>query len=304
MPYRISRLGLVEIRSLDLDRDLDYYLNVLGLQLTAREGKTAYLKGWDERHAYSFALTESDRSGMVRMAFRTVDPEDLDYYEKRLKDFGIRYDTIPEDYRRGRALRFTAPSGHTVELYNEMDYTGNVLPTVNPGPWPEGLRGIAPPRLDHTLVTAPEPGKAIEFFQTVLEFRLSETLVAPDGTIIAAWLWQRPAPHDIAIVPGKPGGFHHAAFVVDSADALFRAADILAMHKARIDYGPGRHGITRGTTIYFFDPSGNRLETFGGYTAYQMDPDSRAIRWTQDQIGPAVFYYSQELNETFLSVYT
>jgi len=29
MPYRISRLGTVEIRSLDLDRDLDYYLNVL-----------------------------------------------------------------------------------------------------------------------------------------------------------------------------------------------------------------------------------------------------------------------------------
>jgi catechol 2,3-dioxygenase len=244
MPYRISRLGLVEIRSLDLDRDLDYYLNVLGLQLTAREGKTAYLKGWDERHAYSVALTESDRAGMVRMAFRTVDPEDLDYYEKRLKDFGVKYDVIPEDYRRGRALRFTAPSGHTVELYNEMDYTGNLLPTVNPAPWPEGLRGIAPPRLDHTLVTAPEPGKAIEFFQTVLEFRLSEMLVAPDGTTIAAWLWQRPAPHDLAIVPGRPGGFHHAAFVVDSADALFRAADILAMHKARIDYGPGRHGIT------------------------------------------------------------
>ena len=83
-----------------------------------------------------------------------------------------------------------------------------------------------------------------------------------------------------------------------------RAADILAMNKARIDYGPGRHGITRGTTIYFFDPSGNRLETFGGYTAYQMDPDCRAIRWTQDQMGPAVFYYSQELNESFLSVYT
>ena len=57
MPYRISRLGTVEIRSLDLDRDLDYYVNVLGLQLTAREGRTAYLKGWDERHAYSVMLT-------------------------------------------------------------------------------------------------------------------------------------------------------------------------------------------------------------------------------------------------------
>ena len=152
MPYRISRLGLVEIRSLDLDRDLDYYLNVLGLQLTAREGKTAYLKGWDERHAYSVALTEAERAGLVRLAFRTVDPEDLDYYEHRLRQFSVKYDVIPEDYRRGRALRFIVPSGHTVELYNEMDYTGNLLPTVNPAPWPEGLKGIAPPRLDHTLV--------------------------------------------------------------------------------------------------------------------------------------------------------
>ncbi len=58
------------------------------------------------------------------------------------------------------------------------------------------------------------------------------------------------------------------------------------------------------TAIYFFDPSGNRLETFGGYTAYQMDPDCRAIKWTTDQIGPAVFYYSQELNQSFLSVDT
>jgi catechol 2,3-dioxygenase len=304
MPYRISRLGHVEIRSLDLDRDLDHYVNVLGLQLTGREGKTAYLKGWDERHAYSVCLTEADRAGMVRMAFRTVDAEDLDYYERRLQDFGVKYEVIPEDYRRGRALRFLAPSGHTVELYHEMEYTGNLLPTVNPAPWPEGLKGIGVPRLDHTLVTAPEPHTAIQFFQEVLEFRASEILVSSDGTPLAAWLWQRPAPHDIAIVPGRAGGFHHAAFVVDSTDALFRAADVLAMHKVRIDYGPGRHGITRGTTIYFFDPSGNRLETFGGYSAYQMDPDTRPITWTQDQIAQAVFYYAQELNETFLSVYT
>jgi catechol 2,3-dioxygenase-like lactoylglutathione lyase family enzyme len=93
MPYRISRLGIVEIRSLDLDRDLDYYLNVLGLQLTAQEGKTAYLKGWDERHAYSVALTEAAQPGMVRLAFRTVDPEDLDYYEQRLRRFSVKYDT-------------------------------------------------------------------------------------------------------------------------------------------------------------------------------------------------------------------
>ncbi len=304
MPYRISRLGYVEIRSLDLERDLEHYVEVLGLHLSGREGRTAYLKGWDERHAYSVCLTQADRPGMVRMAFRTVDPEDLDYYERRLQAHGVRYDVIPEDYRRGRALRFASPSGHTVELYHDMEYTGNRLPATNPPPWPQDLRGIAPPRLDHTLVTAPEPAAAIRFFQDVLEFRVSEVLLGPDGSPVAAWLWQRPAPHDLAIVPGRPGGFHHAAFAVDSAEAIFRAADILARHRVRIDYGPGRHGITRGTTIYFFDPSGNRLETFGGYTASQMDPDCRAITWTWEQRGPAVFYYSQELNQSFLSVYT
>ena len=40
MPYRISRLGHVEVQSIDLDRDLDYYLNVIGLHQTGREGNT------------------------------------------------------------------------------------------------------------------------------------------------------------------------------------------------------------------------------------------------------------------------
>jgi catechol 2,3-dioxygenase-like lactoylglutathione lyase family enzyme len=43
MPYRISRLGHVEIRSLDLDRDLEHYVDVLGLHLS--EGRSADVPG-------------------------------------------------------------------------------------------------------------------------------------------------------------------------------------------------------------------------------------------------------------------
>ena len=42
--------------------------------------------------------------------------------------------------------------------------------------------------------------------------------------------------------------------------------------------GPARHGITRGTTIYFFDPSGNRNEVFSG--GYLTGPDFPTITWT------------------------
>jgi catechol 2,3-dioxygenase-like lactoylglutathione lyase family enzyme len=58
-----------------------------------------------------------------------------------------------------------------------------------------------------------------------------------------------------------------------------------------------RHGITRGTTIYFFGPNGNRNEVFsGGYMTY---PDFPCITWTADQIGKAIFYIQQEVNERF-----
>ncbi len=92
--------------------------------------------------------------------------------------------------------------------------------------------------------------------------------------------------------------------MVDSAEAIFPAADSLAMNKVRIDYGPGSHRITCGTTIYFFESSGNRRETVGRYAAYQKDSDRRAITSTPEQIGPAVSYCSQELNHSFMSVYT
>jgi hypothetical protein len=48
-------------------------------------------------HAYFFYITQAERLGMVRMTFRTVDSEDLDYYEKRLPTYGVKYDVIPED---------------------------------------------------------------------------------------------------------------------------------------------------------------------------------------------------------------
>ena len=75
-----------------------------------------------------------------------------------------------------------------------------------------------------------------------------------------------------------------------------------SMNRVTIDMGPTRHGVTRGTTIYAFDNSGNRFETFcGGYQSY---PDWEPLTWTWDEVGPAVFYHDRKLNPAFLGVYT
>ena len=68
----------------------------------------------------------------------------------------------------------------------------------------------------------------------------------------------------IAFVGAPKSGLHHIAYFLDSWHDVLKAADVMAKTKTRIDVAPTRHGITRGETIYFFDPSGNRNETFAG----------------------------------------
>ena len=74
------------------------------------------------------------------------------------------------------------------------------------------------------------------------------------------------------------------------------------MDDVSVGFGPDVHGLSRGDTIYFFDPSGNRNEVFaGGYETY---PDFPTITWTADQLGKGIFYIDRELNDRFTTVLT
>ena len=189
-----------------------------------------------------------------------------------------------------------------MELVHEVEKVGGLLGKLNPNPAPDGLSGIAPPRMDHLLVTAEEVPEANRFYTDVLGFRLTEQLLDGDGHQIGVWLERSHSPHDLAVVTGANGGLHHFAFWLDDWDHVRRAADILAYNSIQIDVGPTRHGVTRGNTIYFFDPMGTRNEVFTG--GYRPDPDFPTITWTEDNIGKAIFYYEGDLNERFMKVHT
>lgn len=79
-----------------------------------------------------------------------------------------------------------------------------------------------------------------------------------------------------------------------------------ALRQARRDretIGPTRHGITRGSTIYAWDPSGNRFETFcGGSAPY---PDNAPLAWTWEGfVDGGLDYPQRKLHDTFLTVVT
>jgi catechol 2,3-dioxygenase len=300
----IERLGSVQVRVTDMDVALAYYTTVLGLKLVERDGERVYLKAWDEHDHHSLVLRQALTAGLDHMSWKLETAADLEQIETKAERAGSRVERLAANSERamGPAIRFETPSNHVVVLYYGMEKVGNGLPKINPGPRPACLLGIAPPRLDHLLVTTGHVSESTRFFQDVMNFRLVEQVVADESVQVAAFLERTRTPHDIAFVPGKDGGLHHFAYWLDNFSDLGPAADMLRMNKIDIDIGPTRHGITRGHTIYFFDPAGNRNEVFTG--AYYVDSDFEPITWTADQLGPAIFYYEGKLNDRFLSVYS
>jgi catechol 2,3-dioxygenase len=301
----ILRLSHLEVRVPDLDLATAYYTEVMGLLEVAREPDRVYLKCWDEDDHHSLVLRYHPRAGLEHVSFKVEHPDDLADLEQALEAYGCTVRRLSEkedELGHGEALRFESPSGHQFELVHRLERVGRLLPRTNPPPEPAGLVGIHPPRIDHLLLTTEEVGDHARFFMEVLGFRLVEQLLSADGHQLAVWLERSHHPHDLALVAGPNGGLHHFAFWLDSWDEVRRAADILAYHSVAIDVGPTRHGITRGHTIYFFDPLGNRNEVFSG--GYLVDVDWEPITWTEDQIGRAIFYYEGELNDRFMTVHT
>ncbi|WP_050469188.1 catechol 2,3-dioxygenase [Herbaspirillum chlorophenolicum] len=306
----VLRPGHVQLRVLDLEASVKYYTQTIGLIENGRDSQgRAYLKGWDEHDRHSVILREDTRAGMDFMGFRVDSEATLDRYatELRRSELATDMEWIAENEMpyTGRRLRFRIPTGHAIELYAHKEKDGCATGDLNPDPWPDGLTGMSPSRFDHCLLYGDDLDGTVKLFTEVLGFSLAEQVVGgPDGKLlISAFLTCSNKAHDVAFIrhPVKDK-FHHASFLLGSWGEVLRAADIISKHDVSLDLGPTRHGITRGETIYFFDPSGNRNEVFaGGYTHY---PDKPTITWHESELGKAVFYHDRKLNEAFLSVVT
>ena len=301
----VMRLGYVHIRVTDLDAAINHYSNTLGMKTMHQEGGKVYFKSWDEQDHHSVVIEEGG-VGLVKLGYKVTSSDDLAAFEKRIQQFGATSERMStgENLKVGDGLRVVLPSEHVIELFTDMEYVGTETGTLNPDPWVRDARGAAVHRLDHALVAAEDPALIERFFQECLDFRPAERLITDPShpELIGTWMFCGQTPHDIAVIKGPNGKLHHFAYWLEDWNEILRAGDVFSMDDVSIDVGPTRHGITRGKTIYFFDPSGNRNEVFTG--GYQTGPDFSTITWTADQVGKGIFYITRELNEAFTTVFT
>lgn len=301
----VLRPGHIGLRVMDMEEAVHHYRDIIGLVETGRDDEgRVYFKAWDEQDHHSVILREADRPGLDYVGLKVLDEAAYRELGKRISEYGLETEVIPAgaDLGCGERLRFTIPSGHAFEIYFEKERVGNRLPDVNPAPWPEGLVGMQPGRFDHCLMYGNNFDETVDFFLKVLDFDLTEQVM--DGeTRIAAFLSCSNKAHDVAIIRHEqPGALHHVSFNLESWSDLLRAGDIMGMNKVPIDNTPTRHGLTRGQTIYFYDPSGNRNEVFcGGYIWY---PDKPVVTWTADEIEQAIFYHERSIKPKYIEAYT
>lgn len=304
---KTMRPGLVQLRVLDLDKTLDFYKNILGLNEVCRtsDGRVC-LKGYDEFDHHSVVLRKAEKAGIDLVAFKVLDAESLECMKEKVEKFGYPVTEVPAESDQpgfGKRYKFTISTGHQFEIYSEVQMSPQHPMIKNPDIWVDPPRGMRAQRMDHFLLYGPNVAEAERFCQEVFGMYVPEVCNTPDGNRLATWITGSNKPHDLAFVEyPQPNKLHHVGFYLQDWGDVGNAADWIAINKLKLDIGPTRHAITRGLSIYFWEPSGNRIEVYaGGYTAY---PDNPQRVWDTEQLGRGLFYYSGEVIPSFLDIVT
>jgi len=304
----VLRLGEVQLRVMDIEASKRHYGTHMGLHemLTDANG-LVYYKAWDEHDHHSVVLRQTDRAGIDHIAFKVLDDKTLTELEQKVRDFGLEVENVAAGVypKSGRRIKFKLPTGHEMHLYAEKEYVGNSLGTLNPGVLPdEGVvRGFRINGLDHCFIAGPDITENVRLFTEVFEFNLTEQLLEVNSKMqLLAFVSCSSRAHDIAFgLNPNPGSLHHVSFRLDSTQDHVHATDLVGKYKINVEISD-RHGITRGKTTYFFDPSGNRNEIFTeGYTYY---PDRPVLTWDTTDLDGAAFSQSRHVPESFLGTFT
>ena len=230
--YDLAHLGHMELLTPKPDESLKFFVDVMGMTISGRQGESVYLRGWDDYERYSLKLTASKTSGMEHMALRARSPQALERRVAALKGSEFAIGWTDGDLGHGPAFRCRDPDGHIVELYYETEWY-KAPPELKPALKNQAqrfpARGINVRRLDHLNCLAVDIKANRIFFETYLGCRLTEQIVLNDGTEAAMWMTMSNKSYDFAYSrdhSGTKGRFHHVTYALDSREDILRAADI------------------------------------------------------------------------------
>jgi catechol 2,3-dioxygenase len=286
-PYELAHLGHVELFTPKPDESLHFFVNILGLTESGREGDSVYLRGWDDYEFHTLKLTAAKQAGMGHVAFRANSPEALERRAKKLESMGRGIGWVDGDMGHGKAYRATDPDGHIFEIYYETRWY-EAPPELKPALKNQAMRfparGCNARRLDHLNLLVLDVTATREFLDEGLHMRNTERIMLDDGAEAGSWMTTTNKTYDIAFTldhTGVAGRFHHVTYALDSREDILRAADVFLENGVFIETGPHKHAVQQTFFLYVWEPGGNRVEVANAGARLMLAPDWKPIIWTQ-----------------------
>jgi catechol 2,3 dioxygenase len=285
----IAHLGHVEIYTDKFDESLDFFTRVYGLTESGREGRSAYLRAFDDYEFHSLKLTEHETTGMGHVAYRASSPEALERRVAAIEAMGCGIGWTDGDMGHGPAYRFRSPAGHIFEIYWETrryEAPPEERPALKNIAQRYHGRGVCPRRIDHLNLLAPSVEEIRDFMIGALGSRVTEQIVLDDGTLAGCWFTVNNKTYDLACTQdhtGVPARFHHITYAVDQREDILRAADIFLENGVHIETGPHKHAIQGTFFLYVWEPAGNRVELANAGARLILAPDWEPVTWTETE---------------------
>jgi catechol 2,3-dioxygenase-like lactoylglutathione lyase family enzyme len=243
---KVTRIGHATFETPDLERQIDYFTNVVGLVLAERDGGRAYLA--TRVGDLAVQLDKGDASRCSRLSFQAAPGTDFGNLRRGLEAEGLRCE-LRSDPSPGipEVITFADPKGTMIDVFT----------TAQPFERKGAVAGIGPLKLGHLAFCVEDPKAFADFYMRVLGFRLSDWI--EDWFV---FLRCGPDHHTVNFVQGKTTRMHHVAFELKDWAQIQTACDFLGGRNIQLAWGPGRHGPGHNIYTYHRNPDDQIVELF------------------------------------------
>jgi len=238
----LKDLAYVRVGTQDMQSQLRFAQEIVGLELVAVEGSTAYLRADDRHHCLAFV--EGEAIGTLASAFVLANSVALDAAAEQLEGEGLSVHRGTPDEARARRVQqfisFTTPSGNPIELVvGQTHLESRPVRFARPA-------GIT--EFGHIGIEAPDVASAEEFWVRNFNIQVSDRI----GENASLTRFDE-VHHKLAIFKDVTN-LGHVNFQVASIDDLMRSWRFLQHHDVKITMGPGRHPQSTAIFLYFEGP--------------------------------------------------
>ena len=276
---RVRKISHASYETPDLDKQTQYYTDVLGLMLIAKEKNTVYLANTIDHH--SIILRNGPEPKCTAIGFQIGPDDDLDVFEKQTASRGLRTARKKDaEPTIADMVVFEDPKGTVMEVFKR------------PEPQKQTFRanGIIPHKLGHVAFHVTDVQAATRFYCDVLGFRVSDWM-GDHFSFLRCGVDH----HTINLIETGKNKHFHTAFELRDWAHMQTACDFLSRSGYRMLWGPGRHGIGHNLFAYHRSPNGLITELFAeldqmqdeslGYfdpRPWHLDNPQRPKTWPKD----------------------